>query len=166
MPLTIQSLSTSLAVKGLTTSNPSDISHTQDRINTSVITSLRNGTGAGEANMVWSDQRTIAPGGDDDIDLNGGITDAYGVTITFVNVRGIFVVNRSPNPGTRITVANTGGNFPPTPWAIPCGPGDAFNFMERQVGLTIVPAAVDTLRMTNEDGGASAMYDIVVIGVV
>ena len=166
MPLTIQSLSVSLATNGLTISNPSEISRTQDRINTSIITSLRNGNGAGEANMVWSAQRVIAPGGDDDIDLNGGITDAYGMTITFINVRGIFVVNRSPNPGTRITVANTGGNFPPVQWAIPCGPGDGFSFMERQVGLTVVPAAADTLRMTNEDGGASATYDIVVIGVV
>lgn len=165
MPLTIQNLNVTVAVSGLTSSNPSDISQTVDQINTRMVTGVRHGTEAGRANIVWSGQRTIAPGGDDDINLSTGLFDAFGKAIAFLNMRGITVINRSTGLGTLLTVANAGGTFPSTPWAIPCGPGDSFNFMEREIGLPVVPAVADVLRITNEDGGASAVYDIVLIGV-
>ena len=165
MPLTIQSLNVNVGISGLTFSNPSEISRTQDRINSNLTTSFPVGNGAGQANMVWSDQRTIAAGLDDDINIESSLIDAYGQPIAFAAIKQLVVLNRSANPATILTVGNTGGNWPPTPWQAPCGPGDAFTFGERQSGITVVATTSDTLRITNTDGSNAATYDIVLVGV-
>lgn len=166
MPLTIQSLSVSIGASGLTVSNPSEISQTQDRINCNLITSFPVGNGAGQVNMVWSDQRTIGAGLSDDINLNTGLTDAYGQAISFTAIKEVVVLNRSANAATVLTIADTGGNWPTSPWQIPCGPGDGFSQGERQNGITVTATTSDTFRITNTDGSNAATYDIVLVGVV
>jgi hypothetical protein len=52
---------------------------------------LTSGTGAGRADKLWTDQRTLAASGTEDLDLAGSLTDVYGATITLATVKVLFV---------------------------------------------------------------------------
>lgn len=165
MPLTIQNFSAVVRVNGVTSSNPSEVSKTQDRIACNLTTPFPVGDQAGQVNMVWSDRRTILAGANDDIVLLGSLTDAYGQTVNFASIKHLLVLNHSQNPATVIVVGNTGVNWPPTPWQSQCGPGDPFLWQEKQGGIAVVASTADTLRITNTDGSNAATYDIVLAGV-
>lgn len=145
--------------------NPSAVSTSKDLVSQSGITSLGDGNGPGQVNQFWSDRRTIAPGGNDDLDLSGVLANWAGQLIALTALKVLVVINRSGDPATILTVGNTGGNFPPTPWQAPCGPGNHFTVQETQAGIAVVAGTGDTLRITNNDGVNQASYDIYIAGV-
>ena len=69
------------------------------------IDSLTNGTGLDNANQVYADSGAIGAAATVDIDLAGTVTDVFGNTITFANIKAIFVKNTS----TTGAVINLGG---------------------------------------------------------
>ena len=46
------------------------------------IQKITDGTTANKADLLYADERTVTTGADDDIDLAGVLTDAFGTTIT------------------------------------------------------------------------------------
>jgi hypothetical protein len=72
------------------------------------VISLTAGTAAGEANLVWFDERAITTGASLDLDLSGVLTDAFGATITAVELVALFVIN-GPRSGTANTTNLTIG---------------------------------------------------------
>jgi hypothetical protein len=48
---------------------------------------LDNGTGANQANEVWSDTRTLTTGANETLDLNGVLVDAVGQSVAFTKVK-------------------------------------------------------------------------------
>ena len=75
--------------------NPMDLTTPIDPLAIRKVISLADGNGAGQADIVWHDERTIAMGGNDQLDLNGGLTDAYGDTIAMATLRAIYLYNSS-----------------------------------------------------------------------
>ena len=126
------------------------------------------GTAANQADMIWTDERVVTTGANDDIDLAGVLASAFGATLTFAEIVGIIVVSDAANTTTLTIGAGT------NPWitmflatgdGIKVGPGGIFvNFAPDASGLGAVTAGTgDILRITNS-AGASATYKIVVLG--
>lgn len=70
---------------------------------------LLDGTGAGQADRLFSDNRSAS--GNDDLDLAGVLVDAMGTTLTFARIKGIAIRANPANTGQIIIGAGT------NPWA-------------------------------------------------
>lgn len=131
--------------------------------------SMVNGTGAGQADKVWDDIRTIAISGTDDLDLAGVLTDAFGATLTFARVKGLFVAADAGNTNN-VVVGGAAG----TQWVGPFGaaaqtvavrPGGWFGICcADATGWPVVGAASDLLRIANSGAGTAVTYSIVILG--
>lgn len=134
---------------------------------------LLDGTLANQANLIFADQRAVTTGADDDIDLAGTLTDAFGVTITFAEIVGILVINKPITGAANTTDLTIGLGTNPflgflggtTPTIGPIKPGGVFMiFAGDAAGIgTVGAGSSDILRITNSSG-ATANYQIVIIG--
>lgn len=132
---------------------------------------LRNGTGAGQADKVFSDQRTLTASSTEDLDLAGVLTDAFGATITFARIKLILVEALATNvnnvviggaasnqfinwvgAATHQVVVRPGGFF-----VLGTGAADA-------TGYAVTAGTGDLLRIGNSGAGSSVVYNIVLIG--
>lgn len=150
--------------------NPLDFSSTKDSVSKDYLLQLLDGAGAGQANKAWHDQRTLALSSNEDLDLAGSLQDAFGNTITFTKIKAIIVAAAEGN-GDDITVGGASSNAmvnfvgdatdkikvrPGGLFVIACGDAAAY---------AVTAGTGDLLNIANEDGAASATYDIFVIGV-
>lgn len=135
---------------------------------TSWVKQLLSGTTAGKADQFFSDQRTLSASSSENLDLAGGLTDAFGAALTFVKVKAILVKAADANvndvviggAASNAFVGPLGGTTPtvavkPGGWAAFFAPGD---------GWTVTASTGDILKMANGGSGSSVTYDIVVIG--
>lgn len=140
-----------------------DISNPEFRPFFDKLLQFASGTGADQADIVFADSRNILASGNDDLDLAGVLSGAFGVVITAAEVVGLLVINKSLTQ----TLSVGGGS---NPWAGPWGAaGDIVKIGPRGVlalfspdanGLGAVVAGTgDILRVANGAGGA-ADYDI------
>lgn len=148
--------------------SPLDLQSRSAPVALAVSKALTNGTAANQANLVWSDQRTIAASGNDDLDLAGTLADAFGSTITFARIKTLIVKASSANVNN-VVVGGASSTF--TTWVTGTNPA----VLVRPDGLLVLSASdatsyavtatsADTLRITNGGAGTSVVYDIVVIG--
>lgn len=130
---------------------------------------LASGTGVGQADIVFADQRTVASATNDDLDLAGVLADAFGAAITAVEVVAILLINRSADTDA---VANTtsltlgGATNPVAGLSAPAiGPGGLVLLADPDAGglVTVTAATGDILRVAN-GSGAAATYQIVILG--
>lgn len=132
---------------------------------------LTNGVGAGQADKIFHDQRTLAASANEDLDLNGaGLTDAFGAALAFVKVKAVIVSAAAANPNP-ITLGGAAANGfiswvgsatdkvsirPGATLALIAGAADAS-------GYAVTAATADLLRVTAGAGG-NHTYDVIVIG--
>lgn len=140
--------------------------------NMEAIISLTNGTGAGQADIVWFDERTVASASNVDLDLNGVLLDAFGTTIAAVELVALFLINapRSGVPNT--TNLTLGGGTNPvigflggtTPTIGPIRPGSFVLLGSSDAAGygAIVASTGDILRIANS-AGASNTFQIAFI---
>lgn len=138
------------------------------------VASTLDGTAAGQANVIWCQERTVASAGTDSIDLSP-IVDAIGNSLTPVRFVGLVVVNAPINPAlantTNLTIGggtNAASNaFLSTGTATigPLRPGGAIALWcatgTSALG-TITAGTADILTITNSSG-ASATYQIGIV---
>lgn len=134
--------------------------------------SLTNGTTANKADLIFVDQRTVNSASNDDIDLAGSLSDAFGSTITFAEIVAILVIN-GPISGsantTDLTIGNATNAFEgflsSSATVGPIKPGGVFFlFAGDAAGLgSVTGGSTDELRIANSSG-ASATYQICIIG--
>lgn len=141
--------------------------------NIAYLLDLASGVGAGQADQIWMDERTLASNTADLLNLTSGLVDAFGITIPIVKLTGLLLIN-APRVGaantTDITLGGTGntvaGIMGTAASSIgPLRPG-SFLFMGASAlaGIaTVVPSTGDLLRIANA-AGAAATYQIVLIG--
>lgn len=133
---------------------------------------LTNGTGAGQANILWTDQRTVATASNDDLDLSGILIDAIGQTVSAVEIVGIMIVNAPREGAANTTSLTIGAGTNPvtgylggtTPTIGPVRPGGFVMFGTGDAGGfgVVTPATGDILRIANS-AGASATYQIAIL---
>lgn len=134
---------------------------------------LGDGTTAGNADILWCDERTVATAANDDIDLNGVLTNAFGQAVAMVEIVAILIINAPKSGaanttnltmgvGTNPVVGYLGGT---TPTLGPIRPGGVRLLAESDAaGLcAVTPGTGDILRIANS-AGASATYQIAVLG--
>lgn len=134
---------------------------------------LANGTAANQADLIYVAERTVADGADDDIDLNGTLTDAFGNTVSMVEVVGIFLLNAPKTGSANTTDLTIGGGSNPflgflggtTPTIGPFKPGAMFQMVSPDAaGLgTVTAGTADILRISNSAGAANK-YQLVITG--
>jgi hypothetical protein len=132
--------------------------------------SLGSGTGAGKADKVFSDRRTLAASATEDLDLAGSLVDAFGATITFARIKGIIVAAADANTNNVVL-----GNATSNGWAtllsatgtVTLRPG-AFVAVGTGVadatGYAVTAGTGDLLKVANSGAGSSVTYDIHIIG--
>lgn len=132
---------------------------------------LTTGTGAGSADLVFSDTRTIAASGNDDLDLAAGLTDALGATLTFARVKGLIVCAAAGNTNNVLVGGDATSTFltwvVAEPDAVILRPGAClalFAGSADATGYAVTATTGDLLRITNAAGSTSVTYDIVIIG--
>ena len=133
--------------------------------------SLASGTGAGQADLVFSDTRTISASGNDDLDLAGGLTDALGTTLTFVKIKALVVTAAAGNTNNVLVGGDATNTF--LTWVVAEGdavilrPGASlalFAGVADATGYAVTASTGDLLRITNSAGSTSVTYDIVIVG--
>lgn len=130
---------------------------------------LADGTGDGQADLVFHDRRTLAASATEDLDLAGALTDAFGNTLTFARVKGLYVAAADANP-ENVEVGGAGTNGFATPFGDPTDvvivrPGGFFAVGASDATAYAVTAGTgDLLTVTNGGSGGSVTYDVVVVG--
>lgn len=130
-------------------------------------TKLASGTGASQADKLFTDTRTVTASGTDALDLAGSLTDSFGATITFVKLKLVLVraaagntnacrVNRPASNGVPLFLAASDG--------IDVLPGGTFLWVAPGAGATVTAATGDLLNIDNSSSGSSVTYDVVLIG--
>ena len=135
---------------------------------------LTSGTGAGQADKIWHDTRTLTASSTENLDLAGtGLLDPITqAVLTFVRIKGLFVAASSANTNDVIFGANVANG-----WAALIGPTGASGgtvtlkpgaaamfFTTEATAWPVTGGTGDLLKVTNSAGGTSVDYTIVVIG--
>lgn len=127
---------------------------------------LTDGSGSGQANKLWDAVRSVASGANDDIDLNGALTDPFGVAVNFSTVKAIIIRADGANT-TNLTVGNGTnpfvGPFGAAAHTLQLKPGGVIVLVAPQTGWTVTAATADILRIANA-AGATASYSITILG--
>lgn len=166
MPLTSD---LGISVTGLLT-KVGDLSTPSDSLSWRRAVHLDTGTGAGKADLRFTDTRTLAASATEDLDLAGVLTDAFGAAITFARVKGLFISASAANTNNVIV-----GAAAANPWAALLGatgtvtlrPGATFAAIAGAADATayaVTAGTGDLLKVANSGAGTPVTYDIVVIG--
>lgn len=129
---------------------------------------LANGTGANQANVIWSDQRILAASATEDLDLaGGGLLDPFGVAFAPAKVRCIIVAASSLNTNNVVL----GGDVNSVPFLSTAAttttiqPGGMVVFTAPGLaGYPVTAGTGDIIQVANSGAGTSVTYDVVVIG--
>lgn len=129
-----------------------------------------NGTGANQADLLFWDQRTLAPSANEDLDLNGAtLLDAYGANLAFLRIKGIFV-GASAGNANNVIVGNAAANgfiswVGAAAHTVTVRPGGLLALVAPDaVAYAVTAGTADLLRITNGGAGTSVTYDIVLLG--
>jgi hypothetical protein len=139
-------------------------------LNISRRLTLANGTGAGKADKLWYDERTLGASATEDLDLVGTQTDDFGDVFSPVRIKGLMLEADKANTNDVLFGAAAG-----TQWAALLGttgtlrlrPGSTLVLMAGIADATAyvcAAGATDTLKVANSAGGTSVIYRIVIIG--
>jgi hypothetical protein len=133
----------------------------------SLAVALASGIGAGQADKVFADTRTLALSATEDLDLAAVLLDAFGQAITFVKLKAIIVVAAAGNTNdVNVTRPATNGVplFTAVSAGLPIKPGGAFVWVAPGTGVTVTPATGDLITITNSGAGTPVTYDVILIG--
>lgn len=129
---------------------------------------LTNGVGANQADMVWSDQRTITASSTDSLDLAGSLTGAFGTTLTFARIK-VVVIAASASNTNNVNLTRPASNGVPLFLAagdgIPVRPDGMVCWVARDAtGVAVTAGTGDLIDIVNSAGGTSVTYDIAIVG--
>lgn len=149
-----------------------DLSTVIDSARLEYSRALSDGAGADQASVVWHDQRSIAAGANDDLDLAGGLSNTLfgtAVTVSFTKIKAILIINTSIVDGDKLRVG--GGANPFTgPFAgsgsaqVELGADSALLLSSKKDGWNVTAGSGDIVRVSNP-GVTAITYRIVVLGV-
>jgi hypothetical protein len=128
---------------------------------------MPSGTATGQADLCWSDTRTVAASSTDALDLAGTLAGNLGGTLTIVKLKAVLVraaaansnnvrVNRPASNGVPLFLAASDG--------IDVLPGGLFLWVAPGAGVTVTAATGDLLNIDNSGAGTSVTYDVVLVG--
>lgn len=134
------------------------------------VMQFTDGTTAGKADLLWTDERTIAASGSEDLDLAGVLTDAFGATITAAEIVAIVIVADAANTNDVVVGNGTapllGGPFGSAGTnEISIKPGGVFVWgcSGAATGMTVTATTGDELGVANSSSGTGVTYKIAIL---
>lgn len=150
-------------------SGTTDLASISSPLSFSRSVQLASGTGAGKADRLFSDRRTLAASATEDLDLSGALLDALGGPAAFAKIKGLIIAADKGNTNNVVfgaastnqwaTLLNTTGTITLRPGASAC-----FMAGVADTGWNVTASTGDLLKVANSAGGTPVNYDIVVIG--
>lgn len=145
-----------------------DLSTASDPLSYAARYDLTSGTGAGQADMLWHDRRTLSASATEDLDLAGVLVNAFGDTQTFARIK-LVLVGAATGNTNNVNLTRPASNGVPLFLAagdgIPVRPGGTFVWVATDATAVAVTAGTgDLLTFTNSAGSTSVTYDVVLIG--
>ena len=151
-----------------TLSKALDLDTPIDPLVLSKLKTMSNGTTTGLVSQMWHDRRTLGASATEDLDLAGGLTNAFGVTLTFATIKFVYIEASSTNVTNSVEVTRKATTGIPLFMAdgdgISLAPGEFFMYFSPTVGKTITATTDDTLTFTNSAGTNSVTFDIILVG--
>ena len=128
---------------------------------------LTAGTGANKGDVMYDDQRTLADGANETLDLHDGtLTDSLGQAVTFDIVRGIYIKNNSTDASLLVggAAATQVGLFADGSDILTLPPGGDFRMTApNATGIDVTTNA--HLKFEHNGTGTSTLtYDIIIVG--
>jgi hypothetical protein len=135
----------------------------------SQTTALTSGTGANQADLMWSDTRTLSASANEDLDLAAVLASVFGATLTFAEIVGVFIKASSGNTNAVRVTRPASNGFPLFVAAgdgVDIGPGGFFSrFAPDAAGIGAVTAGTgDLINVANGGGSTPVTYEIVILG--
>jgi len=151
--------------------NVLDLSTSFDTIERNKTFTFTDGAGLDQADVHWSDERTLAASASEDLDLAGGavLIDAFGTALALTEVVAIYIEADSTNTNN-VLVGGAAANGFTTPFGaatdrIVVRPGGAALLIAPDATAYAVAAGTgDLLRVANSGAGTSVKYRIIIIG--
>lgn len=129
---------------------------------------LPSGTGAGKADVVFADKRTLAASASEELDLSGTLANALGGDAVFAKVKAILVKAAAGNTNN-VVVGGAAENAFVGPFdaadntvAIP--PGGDLMLTAPSAGWAVTAGTADLLKIANSSSGTGVDYTILLIG--
>jgi hypothetical protein len=147
-----------------------DIGDLKQTVSYTPTVNLADGTGANQANKIWTDQRTLAASATENLDLNGVLTDAFGAVLNFTKIKALLVRAAAANVNDVLIGGHASaavvGLFGDATDVLRVKPGGfALLVAPDATGYPVVATTGDMLKVANSAAGSSVVYDIIVIGV-
>lgn len=148
-----------------------DLGTSQNSASRNYAVTTADGAGAGQANRIFHDQRTLAASATEDLDLAGVLIDPLGTTLTFARIKAIIVAAAAGNSNDVLVGGAAATQF--LSWVgaathqVRVRPGGVFALLAGQadaVGFVTAAGVSDLLRIGNSGAGTSVTYDIILIG--
>lgn len=133
------------------------------------FTTLTSGTGDHAADMMWSDTRTLAASGTEDLDLAGSLSPHVGTgTLTFARIKLVYVAAASGNTND-VQITRPASNGVPLFLAAGDGilvkPDGKFVWVApNAAGIAVTATTGDLITVTNSSSGTGVTYDVIIIG--
>lgn len=129
---------------------------------------LATGVAAAQADLLFTDTRTLAASGTEDLDLKGSLLTPLGVAFTPAKLKAIIIAAASGNTND-VNVSRPASNGVPLFAAagdlIPVKPGGVFVWIAPGLsGVTVTAGTGDLITVTNSSSGTGVTYDVVMIG--
>jgi hypothetical protein len=150
-----------------------DLSTVSDASKLEYTAALADGTGDGQVDKMWHDERSLSSAQSEDLDLTGLDLTLFGSTVTIVlaKVKALLIVNTSTTAGDDLLVGGAGaGN---DGWGAPFDgdqdaqvsvPADSvLMLMNKKDGWTVTGGSNDALRIENTSAN-TVTYRIAIIG--
>lgn len=135
---------------------------------TGFAAALTSGTGANQADLMFSDKRTLSASASENLDLAGGLADAFGATLTFATVKAIMIKAAAGNTND-VVVGGAASNafvgpFGGTTPTVAVKPGGFLLLFAPATGWTVTASTGDILKVANSSSGSAVTYDVVLLG--
>jgi hypothetical protein len=161
----------SLTVQGTLTSALVTIGSGTATVNKSYGSAFTQGTGAGQCDLLYFDERTLTASSNESLDLSGSILDAFGNAVIFARIKALAIFAAATNTNNVLVGGVTNGIAglftsatagiavvrPGAFLAWGCGSADA-------TGYVVTAGTGDLLKIANSAGSSSVVYDIFVLG--
>lgn len=138
---------------------------------TDATTEYADGESANQAEFIWADRRTVTLATtNDDIDLYGSLTDAFGETLNIKVVKTLVIYNRSTTAGEDLLVGGASSNqfdtlFDAVGTSVATVRAGGFvAFHAPRDGYAVTSSTADVLRVQHDGSVGDITYDILVIG--
>lgn len=153
---------------GATVNQALDLQNASSAITYAQSLGFGTGTGASQADLLFSDTRTIAASGNDDLDLAGVLLSPLNTVITMARLKGIIVKAAAANTnnvvmggGTNFVSTIMGGTTP----TLNIRPGGLLVlFAPDAVAYAVTASTADILRFSNSGAGTGVTYDVILVG--